>query len=201
MAAFDFDAAIRWTRFDPGKTLARMKRGQLSFLGDSAEAGQELLLDTCVYIDGLQGRAPDVVADLLYLRLVNHSTVAVQELMHTVGVLDPRHPETKTAIKQIGVTIKGMHPRRVFAADPDVLGKAALLSGILCRLQGYRKDARFRALQDCILFLQAQKLGFSVLTANVGDFDCLLQLIPAGRVLFYQVNRDKFETVSGAPEA
>lgn len=53
----------------------------------SAEAGQERLLDTCVDIDGLQGRAPDTVADLLDLRLSNQSSVAVQELMRTVGVL------------------------------------------------------------------------------------------------------------------
>jgi hypothetical protein len=128
-----------------------------------------------------------VVADLLDLRASNHSTVCIQELMHTVGVLDPRHPGTRTAIKQIGVIIGHMPPHRVFAPDPDVLGKAALLSGILCRLQGYQKDARLRALQDCVLFLQAQKLGFTVLTRNLSDFDYLLQLIPTGRALFYRM--------------
>ena len=35
-----------------------------------------------------------------------------------------------------------------------------------------------------MLFLQAQKLGLVVLTANVGDDDILLQLIPTGRALF-----------------
>jgi hypothetical protein len=30
------------------------------------------------------------------------------------------------------------------------------------------------------------KLAFTVLTANIGDFDLLLQLQPAGRVLFYR---------------
>jgi phage I-like protein len=43
-----------------------------------------------------------------------------------------------------------------------------------------------KALQDCVLFLQAQKLGFAVLTANVAEFDLLLQLVPTGRVLFYR---------------
>jgi len=66
------------------------------------------------------------------------------------------------------------------------LGRAALLSGILCRLQGYEKDGKLRALQDCVLFLQAQRLGLVVLTANVSDYDILLQLIPTGRVLFYR---------------
>ncbi len=160
---------------------------ELPFLGDVAEAGQELLLDTCVYIDGLQGRAPDIVADLLDIRHSNHSTIAVQELMHTVGVLDPEHPGTRTAVRQIRRMIREMPAHRIFASpDADILGRAALLSGMLCRLQGYQRDARPRALHDCVLFLQAQKLGLTVLTANVSDFDCLLQLLPTGRTLFYR---------------
>ena len=86
----------------------------------------------------------------------------------------------------IGKQINAMPPHRVFVPDVEVLGRAALLSGILCRLQGYARGGRLRALQDCVLFLQAQKLGLVVLTANVGDYDILLQLIPAGRALFYR---------------
>ena len=67
------------------------------------------------------------------------------------------------------------------------MGRAALLSGALCRRQGYQKDSRLRALHDCTLFLQAQKLGLTVLTANVGDYDILLQLVPTGRVLLYRL--------------
>jgi hypothetical protein len=37
-----------------------------------------------------------------------------------------------------------------------------------------------------VLLLQAQKLGLVVLTANVKDFDILLQLIPTGRALVYR---------------
>ena len=70
----------------------------------------------------------------------------------------------------------------------QVLGRAALLSGILCRVQGFDKDSKLRALQDCALFLQAQRLGLVVLTANVSDYDILLQLIPTGQVLFYRHN-------------
>lgn len=186
MAEFSFETSLRWARFDPPRTLSRRPVADLPFIGEQAEAGQELLLDTCVYIDGLQGRAPDVVGEMLKLRHSNHSTVAVQELMHTVGVLDPAQSGTKDVIRQIGIVLGGMPAHRIFTPDADILGRAALLSGILCRLQGYQKDARLRALQDSVLFLQAQKLGFSVLTANVSDFDYLLQLIPAGRVLLYR---------------
>jgi len=52
-----------------------------------------------------------------------------------------------------------MPSHRIFTPDVEVLGRAALLSGLLCRLQGYQKDGKQRALQDCVLFLQAHKLG------------------------------------------
>ncbi len=185
MAAFDFDAARRWARFDPQKTLARRADEELPFVSASLIGGQGLLLDTCVYIDQMQGRSPQVLDDLIAQRQINHSTVAIQELMHTVGVLSPLDARTASVIAEIGKQIRAMPPHRIFAPDGEVLGRAALLSGILCRLQGYEKDGKLRALHDCVLLLQAHKLGLAVLTANVGDYDILLQLIPAGRALFY----------------
>jgi predicted nucleic acid-binding protein len=183
---FDFDAARRWARFDQQKTLARRGDEELPFVKASLIGGQGLLLDTCVYIDQMQDRSPRALDDLIAQRQVNHSTVAIQELMHTVGMLSPSDPRTAGAITEIGRQIKAMPPHRIFAPDVEALGRAALLSGILCRLQGYEKDGKLRALQDCVLFLQAQKLGLVVLTANVGDYDVLLQLIPTGRALFYR---------------
>ncbi|HXR89907.1 MAG TPA: hypothetical protein VN750_06445 [Steroidobacteraceae bacterium] len=185
MPAFDFDATRRWARFDPRRTLPRRRDSELPFVNVNMIGGQGLLLDTCVYIDQMQGRSPQVLDDLIAQRQVNHSTVAIQELMHTVGVLKPSDARTARAIVEIGKQIKAMPPHRIFAPDMEVLGRAALLSGILCRLQGYEKDGKLRALQDSVLFLQAQKLGLVVLSANVRDFDILLQLIPAGRALFY----------------
>jgi hypothetical protein len=158
VAEFDFDAARHWARFDPRKTLMRRRADELPFVDRSQIGGQGLLLDTCV---------------------------AIQELMHTVGVLHPSDARTAGVIAEIRKQIKAMPPHRIFASDVEVLGRAALLSGILCRLQGYQKDGKLSALQDCVLFLQAQKLGLVVLTANVSDYDVLLQLIPRGRALFY----------------
>jgi hypothetical protein len=86
----------------------------------------------------------------------------------------------------IRAQIEAMPDHRVFTPDAEVLGRAALLGGVLSRIQGYARDARLKALHDCVLFLQAQKLGFTVLTANVADFDYLLQLVPTGRVLLYR---------------
>jgi predicted nucleic acid-binding protein len=191
VAEFDFEAARRWARLDPRATLARRHDEELPFVDAPPISGQGLLLDTCVYIDQMQDRSPRVLDDLIAQRQVNHSTVAIQELMHTVGVLDPPDARTAGVIAEIGKQIKAMPTHRVFAPDVEVLGRGALLSGILCRLQGYERDGRLRALQDCVLFLQAQKLGLVVLTANVGDYDILLQLIPAGRALFYRQKRSR----------
>jgi predicted nucleic acid-binding protein len=186
VAAFDFEAARRWARFDTQTTLARRSDEELPFVNANSLGGQGLLLDTCVYIDQMQDRSPRLLDDLIARRQVHHSTVAIQELMHAVGVLRPSDARTAGVIAQIGKLIKAMPPYRIFAPDIEVFGRAALLSGILCRLQGYEKDGKLRALQDCTLFLQARKLGLVVMTANVSDFDILLQLIPSGRALFYR---------------
>jgi hypothetical protein len=186
VAGFDVAAACRWARFDPRRTLARREDAALPFASVDELAGQPLLLDTCVYIDQMQGRAPALIEQLIDTRQVNHSTVAIQELMHTIGVLDPGDSRTAAVVDTVTGSIQAMPEHRLFTPDAEVLGRAALLAGMLSRLQGYAQEARLKALQDCVLFLQAQKLGFAVVTANLAEFDLLLQLVPAGRVLFYR---------------
>ncbi len=186
MADFDFDEVVRWSRTAQGKALSRRQDADLPFVNESGIGGNDLLLDTCVYIDQMQDRTPEILETLIEVRQTNHSTVAIQELMHTVGVLDPGDPRTASVVDEIRTHIQAMRPHRTFAPDPDVLGKAAMLSGIICRQQHYGGDSKLRALMDCVLFVQALKLGFTVLTGNIGDFDLLLQLVPAGRVLFYR---------------
>lgn len=147
------------------------------------------MLDSSVYINQMQARAPAILLDLIKQRHVNHSTIAIQELMHTVGALDPADKRTPGVISEIRKQIQAMPEHRIFVPDADVLGRAALLSGMLCRIQSYSNDRRLRALHDCVLFVQAQKLGLVVLTANVSDYDIMLQIFPAGRVLFYRQDR------------
>lgn len=186
MSDFDIEKALRWARFDPRKPLSRRPDAELPFIEEPISIGPPLLLDTGAYIHQMQGRTPAIVDSLIDASVVNHSTVTIQELMHTIGVLDPSHSETGKVISAIETLVGGMPEHRVFTPDADILGRAAILSGMLCRLQGYAKDNRHKALQDCILYLQALKLGLTLLTANVVEFDYLLQLIPSGRVLFYR---------------
>ena len=184
--AFDFRSAERVRRRAPARTLARRPDDALPFLGSEASAGNGLLLDTCVYIDQMQGKAPAVVEDLLAIRPVNHSAVAVQELLHAVGVLDPGDTRTPAAVAAIEAAVEAMPAHRLFVPDMDVLGQAAVYAGLLARVQGYGKPERMKALHDCVLFVQAMKHGFAVLTRNVREFDALLQIRADGRVLFYR---------------
>ena len=186
MAGFDIDAALRWARFDPRRPLVRRPDAELPFVTAAEEACSALLLDTCVYIHQLQGRLPALIALLIDVRQINHSSIDVQELMHSIGALNPADARTPAAVEAIRALVQAMPDHRLFTPDADVLGRAALLAGMLCRLQSYGRDARLRALLDATLFLQAHKLGLTVLTANLGDFDFLQQLVPAGRVLFYR---------------
>jgi hypothetical protein len=165
MVEFDFDAARRWAGFDPQRTLARQGDKALPFVNENLIGGQGVMLDTCVYIDQMQGRSPQILDDLIAPRQVNHSTIAIQELMHTgrraepVGCAECRCHYSDWKADQSDATVSDIR------TGYNVLGRAALLSGILYRLQGYHKDAKLRALQDCVLCLQAQKLGLVVLTA------------------------------------
>jgi predicted nucleic acid-binding protein len=185
MPEFDVASALRWARREP-KSLLRRKDDQLAFVHEGQAAGAPLLLDTCVYIHQLQGRLPQQVENIVAAREINHSAVAVQELAHTLGALDPGDRRTPTAIKAIRRLLEAMPAHRTFAPDIDLLGRAAILSGKYSRLAGLSPADRRKALPDGTLYLQALKLGFTVLTANIADFDRLQQLVPEGRVLFYR---------------
>ncbi len=187
MAVFDLDKTLRWLKPEKRQgALARRAEDLLPWVSDDVVAGGELLLDTCVYIDELQGRAPDTVTTLLRVRTLNHSSVALAEMMHLFGRLDPADARTEATLTEIAGILRRIPSHRLHEADADTMAGAGVLAGILCRLNGYQNDRKQKALHDCIIFLQARKRGFSVLTRNVADFDLLLQMVPDGRVLFYR---------------
>ena len=102
-----------------------------------------------------------------------------------VGQLDPDDRRTKQSIANIGTLVGSILPQRLFNPDIDTVIRAGLLAGTLARIQGYGREHRFRAVNDCTLFLQSRKLGMTLLTRNYADFDILTQMIPTGRVAFY----------------
>jgi SGNH domain (fused to AT3 domains) len=84
MAEFDFDAVLRWARFDPQRTLTRRRDNDLPFVNPNLSGGQGLLLDTSVDVDQMKDRSPPILDDLIAQRQVNHSTVANDPHIRTV---------------------------------------------------------------------------------------------------------------------
>jgi hypothetical protein len=143
-----------------------------------------LLLDTCVYIDLLQGRGLALVGRLLQTRTINHSTIALAELTQLFGALDPAHPGTAGALRQVGLTIDDMPAHRLSAPSVRACGEAGMLAGLVTRLTGQRNSISL--LNDAMLFLQASEMGCDILTANISDFDWFDQLLPGTGVLLYR---------------
>ncbi|WP_348640715.1 hypothetical protein [Mesorhizobium sp. AA22] len=66
------------------------------------------------------------------------------------------------------------------------MGEARMLAGLVMRLSGSARGESPTLLNDASLYLQALERGWIVLTRNVRDFDYFDQLLPVGRVLFYE---------------
>jgi predicted nucleic acid-binding protein len=185
--SFDLARALR--RLKPAKfsaPLVRRSAEELPFVYSLLHPGPELLLDTTVYIDGLQGRTPHQVGALMALRICNHSSVCVSELTHAFGRLALSHPETANTLARIAETISAMPPHRVSEPTQSSWGTAGMLAGLAFRLGGYQPGQEGKLLNDALIFLQALESGQAVLTGNIRDFDLLNQLLPEGRIILYR---------------
>jgi predicted nucleic acid-binding protein len=185
--AFDLAASLR--RLKPEKRtqpLARRSDHELTFVDDELPGGPPLLLDTTVYIDVLQARAPQALKDLLRVRQVNHSSIAVGELTHLFGRLDPSHAGTKGVLTQIRGALDDIPAHRLSTPSTQTVAEAGIVTGVMARLQGLPKADRQPFMNDATLFLQALEGGSTLLTRNISDLDMIEQLMPSGRVLFYR---------------
>ncbi len=156
----------------------------MDFITATPAAGAELVLDTCVYIDLLQGRTPPEVDRLLGLRILNHSTIALAELTHLFGRLDPAHAATRPALARVSEAIDMIPPHRLSAPSPRAFAEAGMLAGLVARLSG--DTASPALLMDALLILHALETGRVLVTRNIKDFDRLQQLEPRSRVMFYR---------------
>lgn len=173
----------------PAKQLGPLKRREdndLEFVLSTPIAGPEILLDTTVYIDVLQGRAPNELKGLLGARVNNHSAVALGELVAVYGTLNPSDSRTASVLASYDKIVAGIRSHRLSAPSVSAIAQAGILSGMLARLKSLPKEKRPALFNDAVIFLQALEDGRTVVTRNIGDFDMLQQLVPSGRVLFYR---------------
>jgi hypothetical protein len=182
--SFDLASALRRIKAQLLRNVALHPR-DLPFVPDEVDAGPELMLDACVYIDVLQGKIPPNVEDLLVARIANHSAICLAELTYLFGRLDPKHPETANTLKELrGVIEEDIPHHRLTAPSVRVLGEAGMLAELALRLTGRSKDQTL--LNDAILYLHAHERGCVVLTRNITGFDVFHKLMPTGKVLFYR---------------
>jgi predicted nucleic acid-binding protein len=183
--SFDLKRSLR--RLKPARRTARLDRrpdAALPFISDDATGGPELLLDTCVYIDIFQDRAPVGLQTLLAARLCNHSGIALAELTHLFGRLDPRDIRTNSVIAELSGMILDIADHRLTAPSIHALGEAGILAGLTARLTGTEPGQML--LNDAALYLQAIEQGQTLVTRNVREFDWFDQLLPTGRLLLYR---------------
>lgn len=168
------------------RALSRRPDDQLQFAPQIAAVGPGLLLDTTVYIDTLQDRLPLAAEQLLALRTLNHSSIAVGELALAFGTLDPDDVRTAANLSVIEQAIAAISSHRLSAPTDRAILRAGISAGLLARLQGLNPADRRKMFNDAVLFFQAFEQGHWLITRNIADMDLLQQLVPAGRVLFYR---------------
>jgi predicted nucleic acid-binding protein len=184
--SFDLSRSLR--RLKPERRRVKLRRradAALPFLSETPSQGPELLLDTCVYIDILEDRVPERVLRLFESRLSNHSGVALAELTHPFGRLDPWDSRTAIALSEIAGTISDIPEHRLSAPSIGAMGEAGILAGIVARLSDVETAREQALLNDAMLYLQAVENGHVVLTRNVREFDYFDQILPCNRMLFY----------------
>ena len=166
--------------------LARRLDSDLSFIENEPIAGPPLLLDSTVYIDVLQARAPSALEEMLRVRQVNHSSVAVCELVHNFGRLDPDHPGTAAILSPIRRTIDSIPAHRLSSPSIQAVAEAGIVTGIVARLYGLPKTDKQPWLNDAMLFFHALEGGSTLVSRNISDMDLIQQLVPYGRLLLYR---------------
>jgi len=187
--SFDLQQSLRILKPQKRTTpLQRRADADLRWAATEPPIGAALFLDTTVYINVLQGRSPKEVDQLLLVRASHHSAVCLAELTYVFGRLDPNHPSSKKAWRAVEQTIADIPEHRLHAPETAIWGQAGILAGEVTRLsslaKGQGNERKF--LNDALIYLQAQRLGASVLTSNIRDYDYLNQLVPQVSIIFYR---------------
>ena len=200
--SFDLGATLR--RLKPEKRTGQLTRrgdSELPFVGEEAIAGPGVLLDTTVYVDLLQDRLPAEVERLFDSRMLNHSAVALAELVHLFGRLDPAHPGTARTLAPIRAAIEQIPPYRLTAPSTQALAEAGIITGMVARMVGVARTDRQPLLNDATLFVQALESGFTLLSGNVADMDLIGQLQPHTPARFVSVTMEQALTARHDREA
>ena len=166
-------------------SLAPRHANDLDFVESAEPFGPPLLLDTCVYLDTLEGRLPAAAKDLIRSRPLRHVSVVLGELTHFFGRLAPS-PASAAILQKLGSSIEFIDPDQLNEPTAGVSLEAGILCGLVFRLGVFQSGQEVSALIDATIFLHALENGLTILTRNYRDFDRMNQIMPATKVLFYR---------------
>jgi hypothetical protein len=186
--AFDLEIILRGLKPEKSKGQIRRRSDDRLRFVDPETKDTPIMLDTSVYIDRLSDRLPGEVGRLIGQSVLEHSTVALCELAHPFGRLDPEHPETATTLDAIRATIAAISENRLSSPSPKAVVQAGIVTGMIGRRKGLTRQDRQPMLNDATLLFHALERGCVLLTGNVSDFDMIEQLVVAARtrVLYYR---------------
>ena len=182
----------RWQRrIKPEKRrtpLAYSDRSALPFFPDVQPSGP-VMLDTCAYIDALNGRMPLALQAALAGRRHFHCTVCLGELTFGIGAIDPRSRRAAADRAKIEQMLTHIEVKRTVTLSAGGWLGAGLIAGMLGRIQNADRADRRRYLADTVIYLAALSAGATLITANWRDFDLIGQIVgdadDRGRMLFY----------------
>ncbi len=181
---------ISWwmSESDGTRQLPRRPDSELPFDPALVRPGAAILPDSCFYIDALNGLVPPLGAALVRTPLSRllHSTVCRAELAAGAAKLPPADPRTPASRARVASMLSRMPPEHLIQPSASAWDQAGALAGILARRQGWAKGAHLKLLLDGAILMSALERDAVVLTANVRDFDLLLQLRPDAPVLLYR---------------
>jgi hypothetical protein len=182
----DLAGILRWLK--PERRIERLVPRDESLL-TAAETASGLtgpiMPDATAYIHARQGRLPPAAVPL-FSRPLLHSPIALAEIAASVGWLDPRHPKTATRARILSTMLGRVPSQRIVELHSNVVLGAAVLAGLLARIQGYAAADYRSLLSDAMILLGARARGCTVLTANIRDFDLMTQIVADARVVFYR---------------
>jgi hypothetical protein len=170
-----------WTR-----TLAYRARAELPFDARAVSGATPVMLDTTVYLDALKAPGlPMPIAALVARNVVLHCSIACAELAVRVGHLDPAHPLSARHRAPLVEILSRMVPARIVAPSADAWTEAAVVAGILARIQGFAREARRAVLYDAMMLLTAIEARAALISRNVRHMDLLLRFRSDAQVLLY----------------
>jgi len=185
------------TSFDVGRAQRRLKPGKWTQLPTLPAPGilvatciglaRTLVLpDTTTYIHSGKKKLPPHAVQWLKWP-VRHSSVALGEVAYPLGRLDPADSRTPARIAYLEEMLAEILPNRIIAPDEDMHLQAGIIMGIIARLKALPAGDHKKHLNDVLIAMTADKIGATVITANVADFMLIQQIVPTLKVAGYRV--------------